>query len=73
MGQCESCVNSSKTAKGGQGISYGNGKKRHTKTTGGGAGGSRRNSFSTQSHSAGKLELNFIQSCSINYEICSLL
>lgn len=28
MGQCESCVNTSKTSKG-QGISYGQGKKRH--------------------------------------------
>ena len=52
MGQCESCVNSSKTAKGGQGISYGQGKKRHSKQ--GTGGGSRRNSFSTHSNSGGK-------------------
>lgn len=47
MGQCESCVNSSKTAKGGDKVSYHKGKKRHAK-----AGGSRRTgSVSTGSES----------------------
>ena len=49
MGQCESCVNTTKTAKGSQSISYGQGKKRHHKT-GGGTGSSRRNSMSTGSY-----------------------
>jgi len=41
-------VNTSKTAKGGGGISYGQGKKRHAKAN---TTGSRRNSFSTHSNS----------------------
>ena len=48
MGQCESCVNSSKTAKGSEKLSYNKGKKRHVK-----AGGSRRNSISTGSDYTG--------------------
>ena len=49
MGQCESCVNTSKTAKGGEKLSYQKGKKRHSKA----AGGSRRNSISTGSDYTG--------------------
>ena len=53
MGNCETCVNSSKTAKGSQGISYDKGKKRRSKESGG-ERGSRRNSFSTHSNSGRK-------------------
>ena len=48
MGQCESCVNTSKTAKGNSAISYGQGKKRHHGSKSGGS--SRRNSMSTSSY-----------------------
>jgi len=51
MGQCESCVNTNKNAKGTSGISYGQGKKRHSKPN---ASGSRRGSFATSSNYGGK-------------------
>lgn len=43
MGQCESCVNTSKTAKG-QNLSYGQGKKRRATNK---LSGSRKGSFTT--------------------------
>ena len=56
MGQCESCVNTSKTAKGNNSISYGQGKKRHTKAGGSTNNSSRRNSMASTSN-YGKLGL----------------
>ena len=57
MGNCETCVNSSKTAKGNNKISYDK-KKRHSKT---GGAGSRHGSFATNSnyggYNGGKLDL----------------
>ena len=70
MGQCESCVNSSKTAKGGENLSYHKGKKRHTKQT-----GSRRNSISTGSDYTGSKSnsMHEHQNLILNFAIFTIL